>query len=347
MSDEPNSKRRKMSKNKNYYHNQKKNYMEPGIRGFLATCNYREKDCVRECYNLLNEYVDQVPSQHENEVAIESEKTQPKATFNDSGTAAEEEEEEEDISTLLEKEIKTITTGKKTDERRFQQVDTKVNNCIFIKTTIPNPKELGVYLMRDIAETKCRKTRFLQRLWPVDAICKAKIEDISNTAGLLFDKVFLNVEPTTYSIIVNKRLNASIDRMAVIKNLAELIDFKNSAHKVNLKNPKHTIVVEVIKGLCCLSILPDYFKLKKFNVSELTQPKEEEKSTEKENSSKNEKSAEEEIDSKEEKPAEEGNASKDEQSVVETKPIESDDSADNPTDEKPKIDAPEDVKPNE
>lgn len=165
MSDEPSTKRRKMD-NKNYYKHSKKpkNILEPGIRGFLATCNYREKDCVRECYNLLNEYADKQESESvvESDAAIESEQAQSQ-----SKNAGEE--EEEDISSLLEKEIKTITAEKKYERHRFQQVETKTLNCIFIKTTIKDHHELGVRLVRDIAETKTQKTRYVQRLWPVDA----------------------------------------------------------------------------------------------------------------------------------------------------------------------------------
>lgn len=163
MSDEPNSKRRKMD-NKSYYKNQNKpkNFLEPGICGFLATCNFREKDCVRECYNLLNDYADQQKSK----VDIEGEKSQSKP---DSDTVADEEEEEEDISSTLEKQIKTINTTKKIEGHRFQQIETKISNCIFIKTTVEDHYDLGVRLVRDIAETKNQKTRYLQRLFPVQA----------------------------------------------------------------------------------------------------------------------------------------------------------------------------------
>ena len=41
--------------------------LEPGMRGFLITCNNREKEAVREAYNLLNEYADQLYGQ-ENQV---------------------------------------------------------------------------------------------------------------------------------------------------------------------------------------------------------------------------------------------------------------------------------------
>lgn len=272
MSDEPNSKRRKMDRKKPYHNpNKPKNFLEPGIRGFMATCNYNEKECVRECYNLLNEYADQMDSK----AAIECEQEKAKDVMNDSGTVAEksdDEEEEEDISTALENQIKSMKT---VNRSRFQQVSTNIGNCIFIKSTIPNPNELGVHIVRNIAETKKRKTRSLLRLWPVDAVCRANVEDIKNAAGKLFDKVFLNAEPTTFSIAFNKRHNNVIDRMTVIQELAELVTFKSAAHKVDLKEPKIAIVVEVIKGLCCISLLPDYFQLKKYNIHELSQDEKE------------------------------------------------------------------------
>lgn len=126
--------------------------------------------------------------------------------------------------------------------------------------------------------------------------------------------------------------------MAIIRELAELIDFKSPVHKVDLKNPKITIAIEVIKGLCCFSLLPDYYKLKKYNVFELTQTKEEKPVVEKE---KDETPAD--GDKTDEKPADEvqkdgnsvdepqkdANASddpkKDEDSVDEPKPTESGD----------------------
>lgn len=287
MSDEPNSKRRKMNRKNTYQqsYNKAKNFLEPGISGFFATCNYGEKECVRECYNLLNEYADQLALERENEksqvkheaanddgaMAAAKEVEQGDSKQSGNGGDDDDEKEEEDISTLLQKEINTINANKRDNRYRFQQVETNVSNCIFIKTTLPNANELGVRIVRDIAETKKRKTRMLLRFWPVDAVCRANVNEIKNAAGQLFDKVFLNAEPTTYSIAFNKRHNNSLDRMEIIQELANMVDFKNSAHKVDLKTPKITVVVEVIKGLCCISLLPDYFKMRKYNVHELTQ----------------------------------------------------------------------------
>lgn len=51
--------------------------------------------------------------------------------------------------------------------------------------------------------------------------------------------------------------------------MADLITLKNNKNKVDLKNGEVCVLVEVMKGLCCLSVLPDYFLLKKYNLAEL------------------------------------------------------------------------------
>ena len=56
----------KKRKQKQYYVNQakrakfEKRKLHPGLRGFLCTTNNKERECVREAYNLLNEYANQM-----------------------------------------------------------------------------------------------------------------------------------------------------------------------------------------------------------------------------------------------------------------------------------------------
>lgn len=140
---------------------------------------------------------------------------------------------------------------------------------VFIKTTLPNPVELGSHIVSDIAGTKTSISRFLLRFIPVEIICKATIEDMKTAAGKLFDVHFLNCPPKTFSIIINKRYNNSIHRDAIIEELAGLVAFKNMKHKVDLKNAECSVIVEILKGICCLSVLPNYLKWKKYNISEL------------------------------------------------------------------------------
>lgn len=50
------------NRSKSSYYGKKLNYNEsrfkfqPGVRGFLCTCSYGEKDCKKEAINLLREY---------------------------------------------------------------------------------------------------------------------------------------------------------------------------------------------------------------------------------------------------------------------------------------------------
>ena len=70
----------------------------------------------------------------------------------------------------------------------------------------------------------------------------------------------------------SKRINNSVLREEVIESLAHIVTDKNAAHKADLKHPKLAIIVEVVKGICCMSVLPDYERFKKYNIFELASP---------------------------------------------------------------------------
>lgn len=234
--------------------------MQVGQRGFLVTCNFREKECIKESYNLLNSY----NVQSDDDV----EQCQP-APGVDVGSS-DEGEEQEDISELLANEIKASKAQSK--KGLFQAVDTQTTNCIFIDARVKDPLDLGVRIVRDVAKSQVAKTRFLLRLLPVEIVSKANLADMLSAAEKLFDKHFLN-EPKSYSIMFNRRYNNDIKRDEVIKEFAEIIQAKNIRNKVDLKNPQVSVIVEVIKGFCCLSVLPDYLALKKYNLVELAATK--------------------------------------------------------------------------
>ncbi|XP_055909243.1 THUMP domain-containing protein 1 homolog [Eupeodes corollae] len=255
------------SNNNKKYHNRgnwnkssKRQTLEIGQRGFLATCNFRERDCIRECYNLLNHYA--------NELYGPIEKNP-----NEKDEDPEQPAEETDISDDLQKEIDAAKAASKPGKLcRFNSIDTGTKNCIFIKTTLPNPVELGTRIIKDIAETKVQKTRYLLRLTPIEVVCQASVDEITKAAGALFDKYFLK-EGKTFAIVFNRRFNNDIKRDEIIKILADLVFDKNMKNKVDLKNGELAVIVEIIKKRCCLSVVEGYFKYKKYNLIELASNK--------------------------------------------------------------------------
>lgn len=230
------------------------NMLGPGVRGFLCTCNGLEKICLKESYNILNEYADKLYG--EQKVNGDNIDSDPK-----------EIEDTKEIEDQFSDEIEELKGGIGNKNKcRFNVINTGVPNCLFIKTGVEDPVNLIHFLMKDLKESQQRKTRQLLRIVPVEITCYAGMEDIMKSAGSLFDKYFAETEPTTFAIIFNRRYNNVIERDVVIKQLAEMVSERNADHKVDLRNSKLTIIVEIMKSVCCMSVLPDYFDLCKYNL---------------------------------------------------------------------------------
>ncbi|XP_078041477.1 THUMP domain-containing protein 1 [Augochlora pura] len=260
-------------KKKNYYQSnsnnkrrRKQSSLEPGLVGFLCTCNFREKDCVRDAYELLNEFADQM---YGSDTSKTSNNDNNDTTAIKADSVSDTEQDDEDISASLNKEIKEL----KSVHRRFQVVDTGVKNVIFIRSTLANPLELVTKIVTKLDNTKQQRTRYILRLLPIEVVCKAYMSDIKQKADIVLEKYFAQ-EPKTFSIVFNHHSNHNIHRDEVIKDLAEIISKKNPGNKADLKNPELAVIVEVIRGVCLISVAPHYYKFKKYNLVEICNVKE-------------------------------------------------------------------------
>lgn len=221
---------------------------------------------MKEVYNLLNEYAGKLyPDLGADQVPAVSSAT-PEEDRTDS-----ESEDEPDIGDLLKREVDSIKkdSQKSLKHKRFQVVETGASNCIFIKTNLPSPEEVATAIIKDLYTTRVQKTRHVMRMLPIMATCKANLPDIMECAGKLFDKFFLK-KGSSFAVIFNKRFNSSVSRDLIIKELAEMVVMKNADNKADLKNPTLCIIVEIIKGICLLSIVENYFTYKKYNLHELS-----------------------------------------------------------------------------
>ncbi|KAG5319856.1 THUM1 protein, partial [Acromyrmex heyeri] len=237
--------------------------LEPGMTGFLCTCNFHERGCITEAYRLLNLFADEKSEIHkESETSINAlHKKETDKSINDI---------DDDISVALEKEINELRTEREISlsSRKFQVVNTGVKNMIFITSTLPNPLELVTKIVSKLDTTKEQCTRYLLRLLPIEVVCKAYMDNIKTKANELFEKYFAQ-EPKTFSIVFNRRSNNSIKRDEIIEDLAEIILKKNPGNKADLKNPDIAVIVEVIRGVCLFSVAPHYYKFKKYNLLEI------------------------------------------------------------------------------
>lgn len=52
-------------------------------------------------------------------------------------------------------------------------------------------------------------------------------------------------------------------------SVSGIVGSLNSENKVDLTNPEYTVVVEIIKAVCCLSVVKDYVLFRKYNLQEV------------------------------------------------------------------------------
>ncbi|OWF46499.1 THUMP domain-containing protein 1-like [Mizuhopecten yessoensis] len=268
-----NSGKRGKKRPKSYYlkcsqqNKRKVNRLEVDIRGFLLTCNSHEKDAVREAYSLLNEYADQIYGPEE----VSKEETDTA----DGGpeVSSEEDEEEEDIAAALQKEVKAIKTTISSSNRRFQSVQTKAHNCLFIKTSLDDPCHLAHTIFTDLAKTRIQKSRYALRFLPIAGTCKAYEKDVKELAEKLLVKEFQTPFGVglKYSVVFKSRNNSNknLARTSAQTIIGQVIKTLNPLHSVNFDNPDVVVIVEVIGNVCCLGTARDFIKFRKYNLVEV------------------------------------------------------------------------------
>ncbi|XP_043241497.1 THUMP domain-containing protein 1-like isoform X1 [Amphibalanus amphitrite] len=248
----------KKRKQKQYYVNQakrarfEKRKLHPGLRGFLCTTNNKERECVREAYNILNEYANQMYGAEDSvqeEVAAAG------------GTS-------QDVEQSLEAELAALKEQKVSKERRFQQVESGAKNCIFISTQLEQTAPLVERIAREIRDTGTQRTRYLLRLIPVQVTCKATEEDIRASAESMIKEAFTEIG-VSYTTVFRSRNQAQLSQTDAQSAINSLIDAVCPTARLDHKTPTLTVLMEVIRNVICLGVVRDYFAMKKYNLVEL------------------------------------------------------------------------------
>uniref|UniRef100_A0A8D1QRZ2 THUMP domain-containing protein 1 n=1 Tax=Sus scrofa TaxID=9823 RepID=A0A8D1QRZ2_PIG len=230
--------------------------LEPGLQGILITCNMNERKCLEEAYSLLNEYGDDMYGPE-------------KFSDKDQQPSGSEGEDDDDVEAALKKEVGDIKASTEMRLRRFQSVESGANNVVFIRTLGIEPEKLVHHILQDMYKTKKKKTRVILRMLPISGTCKAFLEDMKKYAETFLEPWFKAPNKGTFQIVYKSRNNSHMNREEVIKELAGIVGSLNSENKVDLTNPQYTVVVEIIKAVCCLSVVKDYTLLRKYNLQEV------------------------------------------------------------------------------
>ncbi|XP_077425934.1 THUMP domain-containing protein 1 [Vanacampus margaritifer] len=238
--------------------------LEVGMQGILITCNMNQRKCTAEAFNLLSEYADQLYG--------------PEKLEEDAGACSEE----EGVEDALKKEVAQLRACDAKQERRFQALESGANNVIFIRTRNLESDKLVHHILSDLHATKKKKTRVILRMLPVTGTCRAFPDDMLKYLSTFLEPWFKKPNCATYQIAFKARNNSHNKRDDVIKAIAGLVGKLNPKNKVDLTHPDLTIILEVIKSVCCVSVVREYTRYRKYNLQEVLkddEPKKEDSGT--------------------------------------------------------------------
>jgi len=228
---------------------------QQNIRGVLISCDVRSEGlCVRESMMAVREHCSRRYPDLFMEDEEEDKKESAAAVTNVEDAIAAEAAKEKD----------------KVQEGPFSMIETKTKGLLFIEfhNEKMDPVEICADCLKEVRDTGRTKTKYLVRLTPVLATSYAKYEDIAKAMQPIIDQYLsASAEPTSYCIVYKKRSNEDLDRLELIKKVADMVDKK---HTVDLTMPKKAILLDVMTNVCCIGVCDDYFALRKYNVQELS-----------------------------------------------------------------------------
>ncbi|RKP09809.1 hypothetical protein THASP1DRAFT_13776, partial [Thamnocephalis sphaerospora] len=255
---------------------------EPDQAGFFITCTRgKEGRCVTEMYALLNDYAERMYPEAYKLLSA------PAQTANDADEGSSGDagfSVEDDIARELAALKQQSARGKggkdgQRQSRLFTSLQTGTECVAFIRCLPPvDPVEMTMTILRDIARTGQQRTRYTNRIIPITRTCRSEISEIEQLAEQVLAPAFHNRKdessaaplsrtiPIQFAIQPKIRNCNRVDRDELIRTVARKV---GEPHKVNLSQPEKTIIVEVFKGICGMSVVTGYNDLKRLNIYEL------------------------------------------------------------------------------
>ncbi|KAH6890971.1 hypothetical protein B0T10DRAFT_298339 [Thelonectria olida] len=196
-----------------------------------------------------------------------------------------------DIEASIQQELESFKESKPKERQVFTPVSTGLECLFFMKTAKPiDALRLTQQMCQDAKncpDPRERKTKYINRLTPVQDMDKATESGIERVARSVLGKSFelksegdkdgeegqnggdvAEAPACTYAIRHNIRSHSTFKSDVVIKKIAGLVSPK---HKVNLGNPDKVVLVEIFQMYCGISVVDgkQWEELKRYNLNEL------------------------------------------------------------------------------
>ena len=235
------------------------------MKGFLIfTDKHREKNCIRDAYNILNDV---------------TEKLYPNLENNRGNINLNEEiniKNNKDISSKMDEEIQNLQKNNKI----YTSINTRCAAIVFIKieeeyALYISPKEIVNYIINEVINTKKSLSKCISKFYPVEICTKYNKENFTEKVEKLTKTYFKNDIDNikTWKIEIRVRNNNSVNKKEIMNIILNKIN--KDKYKVDYKHPELTFLVEISWNLMCLSVLEKFSEYKSYNIQSLAKTEEE------------------------------------------------------------------------
>ena len=157
----------------------------------------------------------------------------------------------------------------KNEDSEYKIIDAGAKYTIFISIPNADVNKTSEKIYEFIKSSKKPLCRYLQRFVPISNTCKAFNEDIEKCVEQLFNNIYNSSETIKYTCIFKSSNNSTLKREDIIKIVNTYFQTKNSQNKVDYDQPDFVILVQVIRNICFISYLKEYFVYRKYNLVEM------------------------------------------------------------------------------
>ena len=238
------------------------------FKGFLIfTDKHREKNCIRDSYNILNDVTEKLyPNIYNEHNTISL----------DENINSNEKKEDKNVSSKIEDEIKNL----KKNKNIFSSFNTHCAAIIFIKiekeySELISPKVIVEYIIKEVMETKKSLSKIISKFYPIEICTKYSMDLFKEKVDELLKKYFLeNIDNfKTWKIELRVRNNSSINKKELMNYILGRIN--KEKYVVDYKNPEITFLIEISCNIMCLSVLENFAEYKSYNLQSLAKTEEE------------------------------------------------------------------------
>ncbi|KAL3925902.1 MAG: hypothetical protein SGPRY_003539 [Prymnesium sp.] len=225
-----------------------------GMRGVLISCDvHLEREAIKETLRLLEGLTEEGPAAN----AV------PSSSLTAGDALAREIEQLKEAGN---------TAGGRGKRNAFTVAQTGCGGNVFIRfeERAHDPLRLVEQVMESVLLSRGLEAPHVIRMLPVQVTCAAKPSAIETALKPLVAAALRGSE-RTYAVQWRRRCNTDVEKQAVIDAAAASVVEVAPKAKVDLNHPDTAILTEVIKTVCCVSVLPNWARFRNYNLRALTE----------------------------------------------------------------------------